>query len=77
MCQVLEFRPPARKREPGTEQMAEQMAEHLDIDLLSAVDFALRDIADITRHIVAPEAREQAEACRRMLQDAFNAALRY
>ena len=35
----------------------------------------LRDLSDIIRHIGAPSAREQAEACREMLQSAFDAAL--
>lgn len=44
------------------------------LDLLSAVDFALRDLADITQHIVLDSAREQAQACREMLQEAYDAA---
>ncbi|WP_056712789.1 hypothetical protein [Bosea sp. Leaf344] len=44
------------------------------LDLLSAVDFALRDLAEITQHIILDSAREQAEACRQMLQDAYDAA---
>jgi hypothetical protein len=47
----------------------------LDIDLMSAVDVALRDLADITQHISLEAAREQAEICRRMLKAAFEAAL--
>lgn len=46
-----------------------------EIDLMTAVDVALRDLSDIIRHIGAPSAREQAEACREMLQSAFDAAL--
>lgn len=47
----------------------------IDIDLLTAVDVALRDLADITQHISLEAAREQAELCRRMLKAAFEAAL--
>jgi hypothetical protein len=46
-----------------------------EIDLLTAVDVALRDLSDIIRHIGLPAAREQAEACREMLQSAFDAAV--
>lgn len=49
--------------------------DDMDIDLLTAVDVALRDLADITRHISLEAAREQAEICRRMLKAAFEAAL--
>ncbi|BAT59129.1 hypothetical protein GJW-30_1_01659 [Variibacter gotjawalensis] len=68
MCQVLEFRRPVAA-------VAVETHEYVDLDLLSAVDFALRDLADIARHITVPAAREQAEACREMLQAAFSAAL--
>ncbi|MDX3810059.1 hypothetical protein ACXIUS_07635 [Bosea thiooxidans] len=43
--------------------------------LLSAVDFALRDLAEIMPHITLDTAREQAEACRAMLAEAFNAEI--
>jgi hypothetical protein len=46
-----------------------------EIDLLTAVDVALRDLTDIIRDFGAPAMREQAEACRQMLQRAFDAAL--
>lgn len=46
-----------------------------EIDLLTAVDVALRDLSDIIRHIGSAAAREQAEACREMLQSAFDAAV--
>lgn len=66
MGQILQFRLPARPL---------PVPEPLDIDLLTAVDAALRDLAEITPHIVQPAAREQAEACRVMLQDAYDAAV--
>ena len=46
------------------------------LDLMSAIDFALRDLADITPHILHEPSREQARQCREMLQDASDAALR-
>ncbi len=67
MGHVVPFRLPAKPIEvPASDA----------IDLLSAVDFALRDIADIARHLTHDSAREQAEACRQMLQEAFDAAVR-
>ena len=47
-----------------------------DLDLLSAIDFAVRDLHDILRNWGDDSARRQAEECRAMLQDAFNAAIR-
>lgn len=43
------------------------------IDLLTAVDAAIRDLRDIAASC-SEEAREQAEECRRMLERAFEAA---
>lgn len=65
MGMVLQF-PVAVRRGPEQDD---------EIDLLTAVDVALRDLSDIIRHIAAPAAREQAEACREMLQSAFDSAL--
>jgi hypothetical protein len=42
---------------------------------LSAVDFALRDLAEILPHIALDSARQQAEACRAMLAQAFDAEI--
>lgn len=64
MGQVLQFPVAAMHR-----------ADHDAIDLLTAVDVALRDLADIIVHISLPAAREQAQACRDMLQSAFDAAV--
>lgn len=66
MGQVLQFRlskPPVAATEGD------------ELDLMSAVDFALRDLADIMPHITLDSARQQAEACRQMLLDAFEGAL--
>ncbi|UZF91834.1 hypothetical protein [Bosea sp. NBC_00550] len=43
------------------------------LGLMSAVDFALRDLVEIMPHIALDTAREQAEACRAMLAQAFDA----
>ena len=47
-----------------------------DIDLLSAVDFAVRDLHDILKNWGKDSARKQAEDCRLMLQAAFDSAIR-
>jgi hypothetical protein len=44
-----------------------------DIDLLTAVDAAIRDLRDIAERC-GEEARQQAEECRLMLERAFEAA---
>ena len=44
-----------------------------DIDLLSAVEFAIRDLRDIASRSDA--CREQADASQRMLEAAYRAAL--
>jgi hypothetical protein len=45
-----------------------------DIDLLTAVDAAIRDLRDIARGCDGL-VREQADECRRMLERAFGAAV--
>lgn len=66
MGQVLQFRlPPPRAEAPIGDAL----------DLLSAVDFALRDLADIGNHLTLEAVREQAAACRQMLQAAYLAEL--
>jgi len=66
MGQVLQFR-----------QLKPAVVESEDdaLDLLSAIDFALRDLKDIAPHILHEPAREQARLCQEMLQDAYDAAL--
>ncbi|SEG66182.1 hypothetical protein [Bosea lathyri] len=66
MGQILQFRLPTRQNE------ASSVAS---LDLLSAVDFALRDLADIASHITLDAVREQAIACRQMLEEAYQAEL--
>lgn len=65
MGQVLQFRPLKPPAAEGDNAL----------DLMSAIDFALRDLADITPHILHEPSREQARQCRQMLQEAFDAAL--
>lgn len=65
MGQVIAFRRPPQPVATGQPVLG----------LLSAVDFALRDLAEIMPHIALDSAREQAEACRAMLAEAFNAEI--
>ena len=46
-----------------------------EVDLLTAVDAAIRDLSDILARWGDDTSREQAEDCRRMLELAFNAAV--
>jgi hypothetical protein len=45
-----------------------------DIDLLTAVDAAIRDLRDIAQGCDV-KAREQADECRRMLEHAYGVAV--
>ena len=68
MGQVLQFRlPPAH----------EEASAGLALDLLSAVDFALRDLAEISNHVSLDAVREQAAACRQMLKASYEAELEH
>ncbi len=53
----------------------DMQGDDLDVDLLTAVDVAIRDLRDIARALGEETVREQAEACRRMLERAFDAAV--
>ena len=66
MAEIIQF-PLRRAADPDDE-------EGLDIDLITAVDVAIRDLRDIARALGEDTVREQAEACRRMLERAFNTA---
>jgi len=68
MGQVLQFRRP---------QIREEAPVGLALDLLSAVDFALRDLTDIGNHVSLDAVREQAAACRQMLAAAYEAELEH
>jgi hypothetical protein len=62
MAEIIQFPPRAEDEGP-------------DIDLLTAVDAAIRDLRDIAEHWGEEPARRQAEECRRMLEKAFAEAL--
>jgi hypothetical protein len=49
--------------------------EDIEIDLMTAVDAAIRDLRDISLRWGDEAARQQAEACRLMLEKAYDAAL--
>jgi len=53
----------------------ETVQEADEIDLLTAVDVAIRDLRDIAARWGEEEARVQAEECRRMLERAFELAV--
>jgi hypothetical protein len=63
MSNVIPFR--KRVADPGPEG---------EIDILTAVDAAIRDLRDIARGC-DDEARKQADECRRMLEQAFRGAI--
>lgn len=66
MGQVLQFRLP----------LLHDAGELLpDIDLITAVDVALRDIADAIPHVALASARAQLSACYDMLQAVFEATV--
>lgn len=64
MAQVIPFRPKAMPAE-----------EEIDIDLLTAVDVAIRDLRDISSRCEQEAARRQADECCRMLERALQSAL--
>jgi hypothetical protein len=64
MAEVIPFR---RKAQPPEEESA--------IDLLTAVDAAIRDLREIAQRWGDDSARSQADECRRMLERAFDNAL--
>ena len=59
MSNVIPFKKPAAEPAPGS-----------DIDLLTAVDAAIRDLRDIAQGSDG-RVREQADECRRMLERAY------
>ena len=52
----------------------EATAEEAEIDLLTAVDAAIRDLRDIADGVNEGALKQQAEECRQMLEQAFRAA---
>ena len=49
--------------------------EALEIDLLTAIDAAIRDLRDIADHWGEEASRLQADECRRRLEKAYDNAL--
>lgn len=64
MAEIIPFRP----RTKVTEEVVE-------LDLLSAVDIAIRDLRDLSSRMRGKALRQQAEDCRQMLEKALNAAM--
>ncbi len=60
MAQIIQFKPRAAVED-----------EAPDIDLLTAVDAAIRDLRDIAALCGEETARLQADECRRMLERAY------
>lgn len=48
--------------------------EYPEIDLMTAVDVALRDLSDVALAWGTDQARSQMEECRRLLLEAYQAA---
>jgi hypothetical protein len=65
MAEIIQF--PLRRADPDEDAAP-------DIDLFTAVDVAIRDLRDIAGALGEDAVREQAEACRRMLERAFSTA---
>jgi len=63
MAEIIQFRSKA--------DIAEESGE---IDLVTAVDAAIRDLREISARWGEEEARTQAEECRKMLERAFETA---
>jgi len=69
MADIVQFRPRA-SLESRTE-----VSEDLEIDLVTAVDAAIRDLRDIVAAWGAESSLKQAEECRRMLEQALASAV--
>ena len=52
----------------------ERLDEDIDIDLLTAVDAAIRDLREIAERWGEEASRVQAEQCREMLERAYRTA---
>ena len=65
MAEIIQF--PLHRVQPDDD-------DALDIDLLTAVDVAIRDLRDIARALGEDTVREQAETCQEMLERAFHMA---
>jgi hypothetical protein len=69
MAEIVQFRPRASY---GSRQ---QENEPLEIDLVTAVDAAIRDLRDIVAAWGADSSLKQAEECRKMLEEALASAI--
>jgi hypothetical protein len=52
-----------------------QAAGDAEVDLLTAVDAAIRDLRDIAAACLERQVRERADECRAMLERAFHASV--
>jgi len=68
MADIVRFRSRADLAEDALE------ADALDIDLVTAIDVAIRDLREIVAGWGAEASRLQADECRRMLERALQAA---
>ena len=64
MAEIIQFR-----------SKADIAEDNCEIDLMTAVDVAIRDLRDIAERWGDESVRIQAEECRRMLERAYNAAV--
>jgi hypothetical protein len=69
MAEIVQFRPRA------SFESRHQESENLEIDLVTAVDAAIRDLRDIVAAWGADSSLKQAEECRKMLEEALAAAM--
>jgi hypothetical protein len=60
---------------PFRRKIERVIEEESEIDLLTAVDAAIRDLRDISARWGEESSRRLAEECRRMLERAFDAAV--
>jgi hypothetical protein len=72
MADIVQFRPRASVVD---RPQAQENQEDLEIDLVTAVDAAIRDLRDIVAAWGAESSLKQAEECRRMLEQALAAAI--
>ena len=69
MAEIVQFRPRASL------ESRPEVNEDLEIDLVTAVDAAIRDLRDIVAAWGAESSLKQAEECRMMLEEALASAL--
>ena len=69
MADIVQFRPRASL------SVRPDVCEDLEIDLVTAVDAAIRDLRDIVAAWGAESSLKQAEECRKMLEEALASAM--